>query len=207
MITISDDYFSKGCDRCARFATPDCATQIWKPGLAELRRICLDEGLTEEVKWGHPTYTHNGRNIVIIGALRNDFRLNFFNPALMTDPEGVLQKQGENTRNAGMLQFTRDEDVVAQEPVIRSYLREAMGYADAGVMPPKVVHGPLDLADELVEAMDEDPTLAEAFYELTPGRQRGWNMHFTSAKQSATRASRVQKAAAKIFAGKGWNER
>lgn len=207
MITHIEDYFAKGCDRCKRFATPACSTQFWKVGLAQLRHICLDEGLTEAVKWGHPAYMHNGRNIVIIGAFRDNFRLNFFHPALMNDPEGLLEKQGPNTHTAGMLRFTSDAQVTSFEPIIRAYLREAIGYADAGIMPDKVARDDPDLGEELIAAMDDDPTLAEAFHALTPGRQRGWNLHFTSAKQAATRAARVQKATPKIFAGKGWNER
>lgn len=207
MITQIDDYFSKGCDRCARFDTPECATQIWKEGLAQLRRICRDEGLTEAVKWGHPAYMHNDRNIALIGAFRDNFRLNFFNPALMKDPEGILEKQGPNTKTAGMMRFTSGAQVAASEPLIRAYLKEAISYADAGIMPPKAARDDPDLAEELIAAMDDDPTLAEAFHALTPGRQRSWNLHFTSAKQSATRIARIQKAAPKIFAGKGWNER
>ncbi len=96
MITISSDYFEKGCGRCDRFATPDCSVQQWQLGLKQLRQICLEIGLTEQVKWGHPCYTHKGRNIAILGAFRKDFRLSFFNSALLKDSQKILIQQGPN---------------------------------------------------------------------------------------------------------------
>ena len=156
MITDIEEYFSKGCGRCERFATPDCSTRQWHGGLTELRRICLAAGLVETVKWAHPCYMHGDRNIVIIGAFRNDFRLSFFNAALMKDPKGVLEKQGLNTRHPDMFRFTENTQVVEMEPVIISYLKEAMGYAEAGIKPPKEQRE-LELPDELVEALDSDP--------------------------------------------------
>ena len=105
MITDIEDYFSKGCGRCERFATPDCSTRQWARCLKTLRGICRDAGLAETVKWGHPCYMHGGRNVAIIGAFRGDFRLSFFNAALMKDPEGVLEKQGANTQHPDMIRF------------------------------------------------------------------------------------------------------
>ena len=92
MITDSTAYFTQGCGRCARFATADCATRIWAEGLAELRTICLASGLGETAKWGHPVYVEAERNVALIGAFRDDFTLSFFNPALMKDPERVLER-------------------------------------------------------------------------------------------------------------------
>jgi len=106
MIAEIEDYFAKGCGRCARFDTADCATRHWAAGLAALRRICLAAGLSEHVKWGHPCYMHAGRNIALIGAFRGDFRLSFFDAALMRDPEGILEPQGPNARHAGTIRFT-----------------------------------------------------------------------------------------------------
>jgi len=98
MITQIADYFDKGCGRCARFDTGDCAALIWADGLAALRAVCLESGLREDVKWGHPCYMHAGRNIAVIGAFRGDFRLSFFNAALMKDPDGLLETRGPNTK-------------------------------------------------------------------------------------------------------------
>ena len=94
MIADIEDFFSKGCGRCKRFATADCSARLWQRGLTDLRRICLASGLIETVKWGHPCYMHIGRNIAVIGAYRGDYRLSFFNAALMKDPAGVLEKRG-----------------------------------------------------------------------------------------------------------------
>jgi uncharacterized protein YdeI (YjbR/CyaY-like superfamily) len=206
MITEIEDYFTKGCGRCERFATPDCSTRAWTRGLNDLRRIAREVGLSEHVKWAHPTYMHAGRNIAIIGAFRGDFRLSFMNAALMTDPEGVLQGQGPNSRHPDCIRFTDVAQVAALEPVIRAYLIEAMGYATEGRLPPPVVHDD-PWPDELVEAMDADPDLAEAFHRLTPGRQRSYVIALNGAKASATRVARIAKYRSQILAGKGALER
>lgn len=206
MITDIDDYFAKGCGRCARFATPDCSVRRWEAGLRDLRRICRAAGLVEAVKWGHPCYMHAGRNIAIIGAFRDDFRLSFFDAALMTDPEGILEKKGPNTRHRDMIRFTDTAQVARIEPALLSYLAEAMGYAEAGIRPPRE-DSAIDLPDELLEALDADPELAEAFHRLTPGRQRSYAIHLGSAKTSATRRARILRLRDKILAGKGALER
>lgn len=206
MITKIEDYFAKGCGRCARFDTPDCATRQWAAGLADLRRICRAAGLSETVKWGHPCYMHAGRNIAIIGALRGDFRLSFFNAALMADPQRVLERQGPNTKHPDMIRFTDNAQVMAMEPVLRAYLAEAMGYAEAGLKPVKEPQD-LDLPEELIEALDADPELSEAFHGLTPGRQRSYVILLGSAKTSQTRVARVAKFRSHILAGKGATER
>lgn len=205
MITDVEDYFARGCGRCDRFATPDCSTRLWLKGLLTLRRIVRDGGLIEVAKWGHPCYMHAGRNIAIIGAFRDDFRLTFFNAALMQDPEGVLQKQGPNTRHPDCIRFTDNDAPAAMEPVIRAYLAESMGYAERGILPTKEP-SEVDMPPELIEALDADPDLAEAFAALTPGRQKSWAFHLSTAKTSTTRLSRIEKGRAKIMAGKGATE-
>lgn len=202
MITDIEDFYAKGCGRCPRFATPDCSTRRWIEGLLAVRRVCLDLGLQETVKWGNPCFVHADRNVAMLGALRGDFRLSFFHAALLKDPEGVLERAGPNTRQASVIRFTRDDDVARLEPVLRAYLREAMGYAAAGVLPPKETHD-LELPDELVEALDADPELAEAFHALTPGRQRSYVIHLAGAKKPETRVARIAKVRDKIIAGKG----
>lgn len=206
MITDIEDYFTLGCGRCKRFATPDCSTRAWTLGLNALRRICLDAGLSEHVKWAHPAYMHAGRNICVMGAFRGDFRLSFFNAALMKDPEGVLERQGANTRHPDCLRFTDVGQVAERAPIIRAYLAEAMGYAEAGILPPKETRE-IDLPDELVEALDADPELGEAFHALTPGRQKSYVINLGAAKQSATRTARIIRFRDKIIAGKGATER
>ena len=149
---------------------------------------------------------HRERNIVIIGAHRSDFRLSFFNAALMKDPQGVLEKQGPNTQHADMVRFTENSQVAEMQPVIMSYLEEAMGYAEAGIRPPKEQRD-IELPDELVEALESDPELADAFHSLTPGRQKSYLINLSSAKKPETRISRIAKFRDKILAGKGATER
>jgi len=206
MITDVEEYFTNGCGRCDRFATSDCSTRQWADGLNDLRRICLDAGLVETVKWGHPCYMHAGGNIAIIGAFRSDFRLSFFNAALMKDPEGILRKQGPNTRHRDMIHFKDNTEVAGMGPAILSYLKEAMGYADSGIKAPKD-QGVFELPEELVEALDSDPELAEAFHKLTPGRQKSYVFNLGSARAAATRRARIAKFRGKILTGKGALER
>ena len=202
MITEIEDFFTKGCGRCDRFDTPDCSARKWAQGLEGLRRLCLGAGLVEAVKWGHPCYMQAGRNIAIIGAFRGDFRLSFFNAALLKDPEGVLQKQGPNTQNPDMIRFDDVAQVAAQAGLITAYLQEAASYAEAGVLPVKVPTE-LDFPEELVEAMDADPELAEAFHALTTGRQRSYLFNLNQTKVEQTRRNRIEKFRPQILAGKG----
>lgn len=205
MITDIEDYFAKGCGRCGRFETPECSAVRWSDGLARLREICLSVGLTETVKWGHPCYEHAGRNIVIFGAFRDDFRLSFFNPSLMTDPEGILEKAGPNAQDAGTCRFTSLDQVEARAAILRNYMEEAMGYARQGLKPVKTERV-VDMPQELIDALDADPELAEAFENLTPGRQKSYLINLNGAKKSATRVSRIEKFREKIIAGKGAQE-
>jgi uncharacterized protein YdeI (YjbR/CyaY-like superfamily) len=206
MITEIEDFFAKGCGRCERFDTPSCSALRWAVGIADLRRICLDLGLVETVKWGHPCYMHAGRNIALIGALREDFRLGFFRAALMTDPEGLMVKQGPNTQHPDVLRFTASGEVRAREASVRRYLTEAMGYAAAGTLPVKQPQA-IELPDELIEALEADPELGEAFARLTPGRQRSYVILLNGAKKPETRFARILKARPHILAGKGALER
>ena len=206
MITDVEDYFTSGCGRCARFATPDCSTRAWIAGLIDLRRICRAAGLQETVKWAHPCYMHAGRNIAIIGAFRDDFRLNFMNAELLDDHAGILERQGENSQTAGSVRFTDPAQVAALEPVIRDYLGQLMRHAAAGTKVPKT-RATFEVPDALLAAMDDDPALAEAFAALTPGRQRSWVLHLEGTKVPATRLARIAKGRDRIIAGKGAQER
>lgn len=206
MISEIEDYFTRGCGRCARFATPDCSTRKWQRGLHELRRICLAAGLVETVKWGHPCYTHAGRNIVVIGAFRGDIRLTFMNAALMQDPMGLLERSGPNARHPDLIRFNGDDQVGGKAAAIEAYLKEAMDYAEAGIKPVKNEQE-IVLPDELAEALAGDRELADAFQKLTPGRRRSYVLNLAGAKTAATRVSRIAKLRPKILAGKGANER
>ncbi len=206
MITNPSDFFTKGCGRCSRFATPDCTTRKWLPGIERLRALCLEAGLTEVAKWGHPCYMRGNRNIALIATLIGDFRLSFFEPGLMKDPAGALVPNGPNARRPSIIRFTSNEQVAEMEPVIRAYLAEAIGYADQGLRQPKD-ETEIELPAELVEALDADPELAEAFHALTLGRQRSYVFAVKGAKQPATRFARIAKYRDRILAGKGALER
>jgi uncharacterized protein YdeI (YjbR/CyaY-like superfamily) len=207
MITDADDFFTQGCGRCSRFATPDCSTRPWIDGLNAIRRICADMGLMETVKWAHPCYMHAGRNIALLAAFRPDFRLSFMNPRLLKDTEGVLEPQGPNTQTPSMLRFTASAQVSDLEPVIRAYLRQLMDHAEAGTKAPERPAREFEMPDELTDALDADPELAEAFQVLTPGRQKSYLFNLSQAKQSATRTARIEKFRDRIIAGKGAMER
>jgi uncharacterized protein YdeI (YjbR/CyaY-like superfamily) len=206
MITEVEPFFSDGCGRCARFATAECSARIWADGLAQLRKLCLAAGLEETLRWGHPCYQHAGRNIALIGAFRGDFRLSFFNAALLADTAKLLEKPGPNSQTASVIRFAAAHEVAAQKAMILAYLREAMQHAETGTMPPKTVLT-LELPKELTDALDFDPELAEAFEALTPGRQRSYVIALSSAKKPETRIARIAKYRAPILAGKGAMER
>jgi uncharacterized protein YdeI (YjbR/CyaY-like superfamily) len=206
MITGIGDYFARGCGRCARFDTADCSARRWREGLAALRTLCLSAGLTETVKWGHPCYMHAGRNVAIIGAFREDFRISFFEAGLLSDPDGLLERQGPNKRVADALRFRDDGAVAAMAPAIGAFLAQAMAHAAAGRRAPRAP-GEVALPDEMAEALAADAELAEAFARLTPGRQRSYGIALSSARTSATRSARIGRFRDRILAGKGATER
>lgn len=206
MITDVAEFFKKGCGRCPRFDTADCSTRLWAEGLKQLRRICVEAGLTETAKWGHPCYMHAGRNVVLIGAFRGDFRLTFMEAGLLKDDEGLLEKQGPNTALPNMLRLTNAADCLRLEPVIRAYLAEAKAHAEAGLRAPRQSGAP-DLPEEFIEALDADPDLAEAFHKLTPGRQKSYAINLSGVKKPETRLARIAKFRDHILAGKGAMER
>jgi uncharacterized protein YdeI (YjbR/CyaY-like superfamily) len=206
MITEIEDYFARGCGRCQRFATPDCSARRWAGALATLRGICREAGLGEHVKWGHPCYMHAGRNVAILGAFREEVRITFFEAALIDDPDGLLERQGPNTRVPDALRFRDEATVAAMAPALRGFLAQAKALAEAGLRAPRETPA-LDLPEEMAEALDADPALAEAFARLTPGRRRSYAIALSSAKASVTRVARIARFRERILAGKGATER
>lgn len=178
----------------------------WGEEFTKLREILLDADLTEEIKWGKPCYTHEGNNIAILQGFKSCCALMFFNGAALNDPQDILRKPGENTQSARRVEFTAPDEIEKIEPVLKSYVREAIEAEKAGLTaafrePPELV-----LPDEFQRRLDDNPTLREAFESLTPGRQRQYSLYFSGAKQSKTRESRVEKCVPQILAGKGLND-
>jgi uncharacterized protein YdeI (YjbR/CyaY-like superfamily) len=182
----------------------DCA-ELWPDEIRALRPVLLGSGLTESVKWGKPCYSHDGANIALVQEFKEFLALMFFKGALLDDPEGVLHDQGPNSRSARRMQFTSVEEVRARAGVVEAYLDEAVRAEEAGLeLPPPPE---LELVAELQARLDADPELRAAFEGLTPGRQREYHLHISSAKQAATRESRIDKLTPKILAGKGMRDR
>lgn len=179
----------------------------WREEAAALRAIVLDCGLTEELKWGKPCYTFQGSNVVIIQGFKAHCALMFFKGALLTDAAGVLRSQGQNTQSALRMEFTDVQQVAALEPTLRAYVAEAIEIEKAGLKVEFKKKHELVLPDELLGAFKKNTQLEAAFKALTPGRQRAYCLHFTSAKRAETRAARIAKCAADILAGKGLNDR
>ena len=200
-----DTYLLRGCGRCELFDSPACKVNRWRTELEVLREIMLSTELKEEVKWGVPCYTLNGKNVVLFGALKESVSISFMNGALLHDPAGILQKAGENSHVDRLLRFTSIDQIVEKEAAIRDFVAQAMAYTSAG----KKIDTPRpapEIPEELLAAFAEMPELQQAFYALTPGRQRGYLLHFSQAKQSATRASRIAKCTEAILRGKGLME-
>ena len=180
--------------------------QNWKTELAALRAILLDCPVTEEFKWRSPCYTAAGGNVATVWGLKDACALSFFKGVLLTDPEGILVAPGENSRSVRMMRFTGVAQIAGLKAVIEAYVREAVEAERAGLK----VDLPKDdftLPDELVAKLDADAALKAAFEALTPGRRRGWALHFSQPKQSATRVSRIEKAMPRILDGKGMHDR
>ena len=178
----------------------------WKAEIAAMRRVLADLPMKEECKWGKPTYTMDGKNVVIMQGFKEYFALGFFQGALLKDPKKLLVRLGQ-VQAARVMKFTSAKEITARATTIKAYVREAIAVEKAGlrVKPKKTSDFPVP--EELTERFRKDPRFKRAFEALTPGRQRGYLYHFASAKQSATRAARIDKAMPAIFEGRGFLER
>lgn len=205
MITDPAEYFTKGCGRCARFDTPECSALLWSPVLAALRALCLDAGLSEDIRWGIPAYRHTGRNLALIGAFRDNAMLTFPDAALLDDREGLLKPAGPTSQGNSTIRFTALDQVTARAPAIRALLAAARQAAAEGRVPPRLPTI-VELPEDLSAALDADPALAEAFAALTPGRQRSFVVVLSTARTQATRDRRIEAFRPRILAGKGATE-
>jgi uncharacterized protein YdeI (YjbR/CyaY-like superfamily) len=178
----------------------------WKAEIAEMRRALAGLAMKEERKWGSPTFTVDGKNIVIMQGFKEYFGLGFFQGALLKDSKKLLVQLGQ-VRAGRVMKFVSAKDIKAKAATIKAYVREAIAVEKAGlrVEPKKTSDFPVP--DELTARFRQDPRFKRAFQALTPGRQRSYLYHFGAAKQSATRAARIEKSMRAIFEGKGFLER
>lgn len=178
----------------------------WAKEVEELRKIILECDLVEVVKWGQPCFTFNGKNIVIIGELKDKAVLGFFKGVLLTDPKKILVAQGKGTQSARSIFFTSVAEINKLKPVLKKYIYEAIEIEESG----RKVEFKKDLEqppEELLAAFRKNPKLKSAFYELTPGRQRAYIILFSQPKQPATRVSRIEKYTKQIIDGIGLNDK
>ncbi|WP_144996202.1 DUF1801 domain-containing protein [Polystyrenella longa] len=178
----------------------------WQDELKHLRRILLTCPLTEEFKWRSPCYTSEKKNIVILGGFKDSCVLSFFKGSLLKDPEGILTKPGENTREGRVIRFTSVCEIAELEPTLRAYIDEAIEAEKAGLTVGLKEDRELKYPEELLAELDESPELKIAFESLTPGRQRAYLMFFNAAKQSKTKTARIEKYRERILDGKGIND-
>lgn len=178
----------------------------WQHAFKELRAIALDCDLTEEFKWGHPCYTLNGQNVVLMHGFKEYCALLFFKGALMQDPKGILVQQTKNVQAGRQIRFTSAEEIAKMASTLKSYIRDAIKVEKSGAQVEFKETAEFDMPEEFLSKLEESPALQEAFAGLTPGRQRGYLLHFSSAKQAKTRESRVEKCIPHILKGKGLDD-
>jgi uncharacterized protein YdeI (YjbR/CyaY-like superfamily) len=178
----------------------------WEAEIAAMRRVLAGLAMKEECKWGRPTYTVDGKNIVIMQGFKESFGLGFFQGALLKDPKKVLARLGQ-VQAGRVMKFTSAKEITANAPTIKAYVREAIAVEKAGLRVEKKKTSDFPVPEELKAQFRRDPRFRRAFEALTPGRQRSYLYHFAAAKQSATRVARIEKAMPAIFEGRGFLER
>jgi uncharacterized protein YdeI (YjbR/CyaY-like superfamily) len=178
----------------------------WKEEMLELRKIIQKSPLKEELKWKQACYTDQGKNIAIIGGFKHYFVLSFFKGALLSDPDGLLEFAGNNSRSAKVLKFTSLSDLNKHQSAILHFIKEAISIEEQGLKVTPIQETSIEIPKELLQHFQQDPALKSAFTQLTPGRQRAYCMHFASPKNETTRHARIEKSTPRILAGKGMND-
>jgi uncharacterized protein YdeI (YjbR/CyaY-like superfamily) len=181
-------------------------TKKWQEETRRLRMIALDSQLTEEMKWGKPCYTFQNSNIVLIHGFKEYCALLFFKGALLKDVNGLLIQQTENVQAARQIRFTNVREIVAKKRILKAYIDQAIELEKAGVKLNLKKTSEFKVPEEFQKKLNEIPALKTAFAALTPGRQRAYILYFSAAKQSKTRASRVEKWMQPILHGKGLDD-
>lgn len=175
----------------------------WPAEYAELRRLCLASGLNEELKWGHACYDLGGHNVMVLHGFKDYCALLFMKGALLKDPEGVLIQQTPNVQAARQIRFTSLAEIKRKKRAVKACIEQAIALEKSGAKVKLKSAAEFAVPEEFKRRLDSDPRLAAAFRALTPGRQRGYLLYFASAKQSSTRAARVEKHASRILKGLG----
>lgn len=183
----------------------DNATQ-WKEEFEKLRAIALSTELVEDLKWGCPCYTYEGKNIFLIHGFKEYCAILFFKGALMKDPDHILIRQSENVQAARQIRFTELQQIVDLEKNLQAYMFEAVEIEESGAKVEMKKTKEFEMPEEFQHQLDNDSILKEAFESLTPGRQRAYLLHFSSAKQPKTREARIEKCIPQILIGKGLND-
>jgi uncharacterized protein YdeI (YjbR/CyaY-like superfamily) len=178
----------------------------WKEEFERLRNIVLEFDLTEDIKWMHPCYMFEDKNIVLIHGFKEYCALLFHKGALLKDPHGILIQQTENVQAARQIRFTNLQEIVEMESILKDYIYEAIEVEKAGLEVNYKKTTEYIIPEELQHKFDEIPALKTAFEALTPGRQRAYILHFSAPKQSKTRVSRIEKNMEQILGGKGLND-
>lgn len=200
-----DSYLRDGCGRCEHYQTPQCKVHLWTKPLMALRALVREAGLVEALKWGSPTYSVDGKNVLMILSFRESCALSFLQGAALTDTDGILESAGPNSHYARLFRVKKADDVKRREGSLRALIDQAVAFSRAGG---KVERAPAkELPEELTALLADDPTLAAAFEALTPGRKRSYALHVGGAKQAATRTRRAEACIAGILGGRGFNER
>ena len=181
-------------------------TKKWQDEFEKLRMVCLDCGLTEELKWGKPCYTYQTSNIVLMHGFKGYCALLFFKGALLKDPKGILIQQTKNVQAARQIRFTNLREIIEMERILKAYIKEAIEVEKADLEVSYKKTSEFAIPQEFQNRLDESAALKTAFDALTPGRQRGYILYFSAAKQSKTRKSRVEKCAQQILNGEGLND-
>jgi uncharacterized protein YdeI (YjbR/CyaY-like superfamily) len=178
----------------------------WSAEFAALRKLCLAAGLNEELKWGQACYDFHGGKIVLIHGFKDYCALLFMKGALLKDSKGILVQQTKNVQSARQIRFTSLAEISKQKAAVSAYINEAIDVEKSGAKVQMKGVADFEMPAEFLTRLDDDPELAEAFHALTPGRQKGYLLHFAAAKQSATRAARVEKHAPRILRGLGLDD-
>lgn len=178
----------------------------WQKEYGLLRQIVLDCGLNEELKWGHPCYTFDKKNIFLIHGFKDYCAFLFFKGALLKDDRQILVQQTENVQSARQVRFTTGKEIVKLQKALKAYIYEAIEVEKAGLKVKLKKASAYPVPKEFQNKLDNNKALKIAFNALTPGRQKGYLFYFSQAKQSKTRESRIEKYIPGILQGKGLNE-